>query len=100
MPATRRVGLDTADAGPLNILSLFAGVGGLELGLEWAGMRTVGQVEIDPYCQRVLAHHWPDVPRHDDVNTAPHWWRSEPRPPVDVVCGGFPCQPFSLAGKQ
>ena len=57
-------------------------------------------VEIDPYCQKILARHWPDVPRHDDVNTAPHWWRSQPRPRVDVVCGGFPCQPFSLAGKQ
>lgn len=84
----------------MNILSLFAGVGGLELGLEWAGMHTVGQVEIDPYCQAVLAHHWPDVPRHDDVTTAPEWWASTERPTVDVICGGFPCQPFSLAGKQ
>lgn len=84
----------------LNILSLFAGIGGLELGLERAGMTTVGQVEIDPYCQQVLARHWPEVPRHDDVLTAPGWWNGEPRPRVDVVCGGFPCQPFSLAGKQ
>ncbi len=84
----------------LNVLSLFAGIGGLELGLERAGMTTVGQVEIDPYCQSVLARHWPEVPRHDDVRTAPAWWVNEPRPAVDVVCGGFPCQPFSHAGLR
>ena len=89
-------------APPLNVLSLFAGVGGMELGLERAGMTTVAQVEIDPYCQRVLARHWPEVPRHDDVLTFPEWWIIEGglRPSVDVVCAGFPCQPFSLAGKQ
>lgn len=84
----------------MNVLSLFAGVGGLELGLERAGMTTVGQVELDDYCQRVLARHWPEVPRHENVITAPAWWTSVERPPVDVVCGGFPCQPFSLAGRQ
>lgn len=88
----------------LNVLSLFAGIGGLELGLERAGMTAVGQVELDPYCQRVLAQHWPEVPRHDDVLTFPDWWifgnYPAPRPCVDVVCAGFPCQPFSLAGKQ
>lgn len=84
----------------LNVLSLFAGIGGLELGLERAGMTTVGQVELDPFCQRVLARHWPEVPRHDDVRTAPEWWGAEPRPRVDVVCGGFPCQPFSTAGLR
>lgn len=85
---------------PFNVLSLFAGVGGIELGLERAGMTTVGQVEISEFCRRVLAHHWPEVPRHDDVCTAPDWWSSRPRPRVHVVAGGFPCQPFSLAGKQ
>lgn len=84
----------------MNVLSLFSGIGGLELGLEWAGMTTVGQVEIDPYCRQVLAKHWPEVPRHDDVNTAPQWWTSQPRPRVDIVCGGFPCQGHSVAGKQ
>ncbi len=84
----------------MNVLSLFAGIGGLELGLERAGMTTVGQVELDPWCRQVLAHHWPDVPRHDDVRTAPDWWASTERPPVDVVCGGFPCQPFSTLGRR
>jgi DNA (cytosine-5)-methyltransferase 1 len=83
----------------MNVLSLFSGIGGIELGLERAGMTTVGQVEINEFCRRVLAHHWPEVPRHDDVRTANTWWDSEPRPPVHVVAGGFPCQPFSLAGK-
>jgi len=84
----------------VNGLSLFSGIGGLELGLERAGITTVGQVEISPFCRRVLVKHWPDVPRHDDVRTAPAWWASTERPPVDVVFGGFPCQPFSHAGKQ
>ncbi len=84
----------------MNVLSLFAGIGGIELGLERAGMTTVGQVELNPFCRRVLAHHWPEVPRHDDVRTAIQWWDSEPRPRVHVVAGGFPCQPFSVSGKQ
>ncbi len=84
----------------MNVLSLFSGIGGIELGLERAGMTPVGQVEIDPWCRQVLAKHWPSVPQHDDVKTAPAWWLSENRPGVDLVCGGFPCQPFSAAGKQ
>lgn len=84
----------------MNVLSLFAGVGGLELGLERAGMDVVAQVELDEWCRRVLARHWPDVPQHDDVRTAPEWWLSVDRPIVDVVCGGFPCQPFSTAGRR
>jgi DNA (cytosine-5)-methyltransferase 1 len=85
----------------LNVLSLFTGIGGLDLGLERAGMRVVGQVEIDPYCQQVLAKHWPEVPQHDDVRTAPAWWRSgAARPAVHVVAGGFPCQPFSKLGHR
>lgn len=86
----------------LNLLSLFAGIGGLlpDLGLERAGMRVVGQVEIDPYRRRVLAKHWPEVPRHDDVRTCPAWWAAAARPAVHVLCAGFPCQPSSLAGRR
>lgn len=84
----------------MNVLSLFTGIGGLDLGLERAGMTTVGQVEIDPWCRKVLAKHWPEVPRHDDVRTAVDWWRSAERPAVDLVAGGFPCQPFSHAGRR
>jgi len=82
----------------MTVLSLFSGIGGLDLGLERAGMTVVGQVEIDPWCRRVLAKHWPEVPRHDDVRTAARWWGERPVP--DLICGGFPCQPVSQAGRQ
>jgi DNA (cytosine-5)-methyltransferase 1 len=85
---------------PPTVLSLFSGIGGFDLGLERAGMTTVGQVELDPYCRQVLAKHWPEVPRHDDVRTAADWWRSAVRPRVDLVAGGFPCQGHSVAGRQ
>jgi DNA (cytosine-5)-methyltransferase 1 len=75
--------------------SLFAGIGGFDLGFERAGMECRWQVEIDPFCQRVLAKHWPTVRRHEDVRTFPPTEPDEWR--VDVICGGFPCQPFSSA---
>lgn len=84
----------------MNLLSLFSGIGALDIGLERAGMTVVGQVEIDPWCCSVLARHWPDVPRHDDVRTAADWWSSEERPSVDIIAGGFPCPPFSSAGLR
>jgi DNA (cytosine-5)-methyltransferase 1 len=84
----------------MNVLSLFSGIGGLELGLERAGMTVVGQVELDPFCRAVLDTHWPEVVKHDDVRTAVSWWQSRQRPAVDLVAGGFPCQPFSSAGRR
>ncbi|MBP2334755.1 hypothetical protein JOF41_000933 [Saccharothrix coeruleofusca] len=84
----------------MNVLELFAGIGGLSLGPERAGMRVVGQVEIDPFCRAVLAKHWPEVDRHDDVRTAVRWRRSKPRPRVHLVAGRFPCQPVSDAGLE
>lgn len=75
-------------------LSLFSGIGGLDLAAEWAGFRTVAFVERDKYCQRVLAKHWPGVPICDDV--CQFRWDGE-RPAV--VSGGFPCQPYSSAGR-
>lgn len=80
---------------PLTFGSLFAGIGGLDLGLERAGMECKWQVEIDEYGQRVLAKHWPDVRRHDDIHT----WPTEDAEHVDLICGGFPCQDISYAGK-
>lgn len=84
----------------LTYLSLFSGIGGLDLGLDRAGWTCVGQVELDPFCRTVLERHWPGVARHDDVRTAPAWWLGRGTPAVDLVAGGFPCQPFSLAGRQ
>ncbi len=74
--------------------SLFSGIGGLDLGLERAGMEVVWQCEIDPFCQSVLRKHWPDVPCYGDIRDL-----DESVPPVDLIAGGFPCQPVSLAGK-
>jgi DNA (cytosine-5)-methyltransferase 1 len=84
----------------MNTLELFAGIGGLSLGLERAGCRVVGQVEKDPWATKILEKHWPEVPKHDDVRTALDWWRSKPRPHVDLVAGGYPCQGESLAGRR
>ncbi len=82
----------------MNVLSVCSGIGGLDLGLERAGMTVVGQVEIDPWCRRVLAKHWPEVPRHDDIRTCVEWWGDRAAP--DLVAGGIPCQPSSRAGQQ
>lgn len=82
-------------------VSLFAGVGGFDLGFEQAGHTCVGQVEIDKHAQNILKKHWPDVPLHDDVKTAVEWAKEiDLIGKVDIVCGGFPCQDVSVAGKR
>lgn len=80
----------------LTVGSLFAGIGGWDLGLErTGGFRTVWFCEQDEFCQHVLAEHWPGVPCHPDVTEL----RGADVEPVDVLCGGFPCQDLSYAGK-
>ncbi len=79
----------------MRVGSLFSGIGGFDLGLERAGMRVLWQCEQDDYCRRVLARHWPRLPIYRDVCEL----RAADCAPVDVLCGGFPCQDLSYAGK-
>src|SRR5262245_35260350 len=76
--------------------SLFSGIGGIDLGLERAGMECVWQCENDPYASRVLARHWPAVPNLGDAHAVR--WEDVER--VDLIAGGYPCQPFSVAGQR
>lgn len=84
----------------MRVLDLFSGIGGIALGLHRAGMQTVGFCEIDPYCRRVLAKHWPGVWIHDDVRTLTRELVAERCGSVDLIAGGFPCQDVSNAGKR
>src|SRR4029077_15577971 len=96
----------------MNVLDLFSGIGGFSLGLERAGMRTVAFCEIDPFCRAILRKRWPEIPPYDDGR--PPTPESPPYDDVgpltadrlradgiavDVICGGFPCQDISTAGK-
>lgn len=77
--------------------SLFSGIGGFDLAAAWAGWTNVFNCEIDPFCRRVLKYHFPESEHYEDIRTTDFTvWRDR----VDVLTGGFPCQPFSLAGKR
>jgi DNA (cytosine-5)-methyltransferase 1 len=93
-PERRGYILRTHVGDAVNVLDLFSGIGGFSLGLERAGMRTVAFCECDPYAVRVLNRAWPGVPVYPDVRTIPHIGG------IDIVAGGFPCQPWSQAGKR
>lgn len=79
----------------MRTLSLFSGIGGFDLGFERAGMTVVGVCEIDKHAQKILQRHFPDATLHDDVRKV-HYARGS----VDLICGGFPCQDLSVAGKR
>lgn len=77
--------------------SLFSGIGGFDLAAEWAGWTNMFNCEIDPFCRRVLKYHFPNAVQYEDIKTTDFTvWRGW----IDVLTGGFPCQPFSVAGKR
>ena len=83
----------------MRVLDLCSGIGGFSLGLQRAGMETVAFCEIDEFCRKILNKHWPDVPVFKDIKALANG--SEGLiPGCDIICGGVPCQPFSVAGKQ
>ncbi|WP_289141509.1 DNA cytosine methyltransferase [uncultured Brevibacillus sp.] len=89
----------------MRMLSLFSGIGGIDLAAQWAGIETVAFCEIEPFPQKVLAKHWPTVPIIPDVRDVTKDRLEEmgvisSGKPIDIVCGGFPCQPFSVAGQR
>lgn len=79
----------------MKVLDLFSGIRAFSLGLERAGMETVGFCEIDPFCRAVLAKNYPSIECHHDIATL-----NPKQGSADVICGGFPCQDISLAGKR
>ena len=85
----------------MNVLSLFSGIGGLDLAAEWAGMHTVAFCEIDDYACKVLEKRWPGVPIYQDVRElTAESVRADGIPQIDLITGGFPCQDVSCAGKR
>ena len=81
----------------MKVLDLFSGIGGFSLAAKWAGYTTVAFCEIDPYCQKVLKKNFPEIPIFSDIKKLK---RSDINGSIDIITGGFPCQPFSVAGRK
>ena len=84
----------------MQVLDLFSGIGGASLGLHWAGMQTIAFCEQNPFAAQILKRHWPGVPIYKDIQTlSATRMQNDGIPEPDLICGGFPCQDISLAGK-
>ena len=81
----------------MKLLDLFSGIGGFSLAAKWAGIETIGFCEMDKHCQKVLKKNFPAVPIFPDIKKLR---RSDVSGTVDIITGGFPCQPFSVAGRK
>lgn len=77
--------------------SLFSGIGGFDLAAEWMGWENVFHCEYDPFCQKILKHHFPNSKLYEDIKT---FKATKYRGRIDILTGGFPCQPFSTSGKR
>ena len=77
--------------------SLFSGIGGFDLASEWMGWTNVFHCEMNPFCNRVLNHHFPDAICYEDIKQTDF---SVHKGQIDILTGGFPCQPYSAAGKR
>ena len=78
-------------------IGLFAGIGGFELAARWMGWNTIAWSEWDPFCQKVLSYHFPEAKGYGDIKQADF---TQYRGQCDILTGGFPCQPYSVAGKR
>ena len=97
----RRRTPEIANIKPMRVLDLFSGIGGFSLGLERAGMTTAAFCEIDPFCRDVLARHWPSTPIYHDIRQLKaRRLHHDHIDTIDLICGGYPCQPFSIAGSR
>ncbi|MEN6384513.1 MAG: DNA cytosine methyltransferase, partial [Phycisphaerales bacterium] len=96
-------GMQQRDYAAIKMLSLFSGIGGIDLAALWAGIRTIAFCEINAFCQKVLKKHWPEVPIFNDVTTlsASSLQAIGISPAsISIIAGGFPCQPHSISGKR
>ncbi len=84
----------------MNHLDLFSGIGGFKLAAQWAGYNTIGFSEIEPYASKILAQHWPHIQNYGDITQIDPNQIIEDHGTIELITGGFPCQPFSVAGKQ
>ena len=86
----------------LKHLDLFSGIGGFSLGLEEAGLvETIAFCDYEPYCQKILKKHWPKVPIYNNIKELNYeTLKQDGIKDIDIITGGYPCQPFSVAGKQ